>query len=36
MIKYIVMCIVIIIGYNFVPFQLSTGNGIGVVDYENV
>lgn len=35
MVKYIVMCIVIIIGYNFVPFQLSTGN-VGVVNYENV
>ena len=36
MVKYIVMCIVIIIGYSFVPpIQLGTGNGIGVV-YEDV
>jgi hypothetical protein len=35
MVKYIVMCIVIIIGYSFVPpIQLGTGNG-GVI-YESV
>lgn len=34
MVKYIVLSCLIIIGYNFVPVQLITGNG-GVV-YEQV
>jgi len=36
MIKYVVLSCLIIIGYNFVPLQLSTGDNIGVVNYENV
>jgi hypothetical protein len=35
MVKYIVLSCLIIIGYNFVPVQLSTGN-VGGVKYENV
>ena len=35
MIKYIVLSCLIIIGYNFVPVQLSMEN-VGGVKYENV